>query len=171
MGPQHTPLMVYQCIPQFRLIRRMCFPPHICIIPVSCRLINRLPSRTVWLARVHNHRVQDTDHNMGIILHPPHWHHRMGIPLINGRHILSILHKPCQSNILHRRRQLLVLPSINTAETVKFLVYKEKGEESPKVQLDDVLVSASSSVSSKSRFHSSLILCLLSGFHNLVFLL
>ena len=54
-----------------------------------------------------------------------------------------------QSGILYLRRQLL-LPSIDTEEMVKFLVDKEKEEKSPKVQLLDVLVSAWSSVSSKS---------------------
>ena len=119
------------------------------------------------------HRIQDTEPNMGIIRTIlPRPHHRMGIPLISGRRILGIPHSPCQLDNLRRRRQPLLLPSINTEEMVKFLVDKEKEERSPKVQLNDVLVLCFKFWLIKvCRFHSSLILCLLSGFHNLVFLL
>ena len=180
--------MVYRRICQFRPIRRMCLPPHICTIqvPRRCRLINRLllPSRSnqshsMVTQGIHQlpfaviHRIQDTEPNMGIIRTIlPRPHHRMGIPLISGRRILGIPHSPCQLDILRRRRQPLLLPSINTEEMVKFLVDKEKEERSPKVQLNDVLVLCFKFWLIKvCRFHSSLILCLLSGFHNLVFLL
>ena len=142
-------LMVYRRISRFLLIRRMCLLRHICTIqvPRRCRLISRLPSRsnqsysmvtqgTQQLPNAVIHRKQDTEPNMGIIRTIlPRLHH-MGIPLISGRRILGIPHSPCQLGILHRRRQLLLLPSLNTEEMVKFLVDKEREENPPKVQLD-----------------------------------
>ena len=168
-------LMVYRRISRFRLIRHMCLPPHICTIqvPRHCRLINNrfLPSRSNRLLNTvtqgtHQlliaviHRIQDTEPSMGIIrIILTHPHHRMGIPLTSGRRILGIPHSPCQLGIFHRRRQLLLLPSINTEEMVKVLVDKEKGEKPPNVQF----VSASTSVCliKACCFHSSLILCVI----------
>ena len=139
-------LMVYRRISRFRLIRRMCHPPHICTIqlPRRCRLINRLlpssskQSHSTITQGIHQlpiaviHRMQDTEPNKGIIrIILPRPHHRMGILLISGRRILGIPHSPCQRGILHRHRQLL-LPTLNTEEMVNFLVDKEKEVKPPK---------------------------------------
>ena len=93
----------------------------------------------------------------------PHEH-----PLITGPYSVY----PPRSGFLHRRRQLLLLPGINTEERIHFLVDKEKEEKSPKIHLDDVLVSVSSSDSSRSKSVAFIPLILkLFGFQNLVFLL
>ena len=63
-------------------------------------------------------------------------HHRMDIPFISGRRILGIPHS-LATWVAHPR--WLLLPSINTEETANFLADKEKEEQPPKVQLDDVL--------------------------------
>ena len=69
------------------------------------------------------HSIKDTEPNVVIIRTIlPRPHHRMGIAFISGKRIIGISHSPCQSGILHRRRQLL-LPIINT-EMVKFLADK-----------------------------------------------
>lgn len=154
-------LMVYPRTSRFPVIPHKCHRQHICTIqvPRRCRLINRLlPSRsnqsysmatqgTQQLLIAVIHRKQDTEPSMGIIRTIlPRPHHRMGIPLISGRRrILGIPHSPCQSGILHRRRQLFLVPSLNTEEMVKFLVDRENEENSPRHS-----ISASSFVSSKS---------------------
>ena len=108
---------VYLRISQFRLIRRMCLSPHMYRPGFINRLFpsrSKLPaiSRTVWLPRVHIDFPSHTGHGTQHGYYPT----RMGIA-----------HSPCQSGILHQRRQLL-LPSINTEESVKFLVDQEKAE-------------------------------------------
>ena len=130
--------MVFWRISRFQPIHRMCLLPHICTILVPL-IDDFLPvaARTVWLPRVHITSHHSDPYHTGhgtqncyypyypIPPPPPH-----GYSLIIGRHILGIPHSPCQSGILHRRRQLL-MPSINTED---FWWASKK-----KVQLDDVL--------------------------------
>jgi hypothetical protein len=144
-------LTVHPRTSRFPVIPHKCHPQHICTIqvPRRCRLTNRLlPSRSnqsysmvtqgtqQQLLNAVIHRNQDTEPNMGIIRTILPRPHHMGIPLISGRRILGIPHSPCQSGILHRRLQLLLLPSIITEEMVNFLVDKENKEKSHKVLLD-----------------------------------
>ena len=155
------PFKMYRHISQFRLI---CLPPHICIfqVPCRCRLINRLlPSRsklpaitrTVW---VHINfpvamipRIQD----MGLLSYPPSpYGYYPPQPLPVGYPLSASTAAAAQ----HKHRGM-----------VKFLVRNHLRFSS---------TTFSSSVFKfcfikVCRFRSSLIFCLLSGFHNLVFLL
>ena len=127
MGPQHCPHGV-PAYTQFRLIRPMCT-----YVPSRSPVVSSIDffpvaaiSRTVWLPRVHelelpieviHDRIQDMETNMSIILPPPPptaWVFPLPVAGV------------FQSGILHRRRQLLLLPSINTEEIVKFWWIRRK---------------------------------------------
>ena len=151
MEPQHCPPYG---VPAY--IPVSTYPPHVPPAahmyhpgPCRCRLVNRLllPSRshqshsmvtqgTHQLPVAVIHRIQDMNLTW---VYPTLPHRPMGIPLTSGRRILGIPHSSCQSGILLRRRQLLLLRSINTEET-------SGGQGEREVQPDDFLVSASSSV-------------------------
>jgi hypothetical protein len=147
--PNIALLIVYRHTSLCLVTHHMFLHRHICTIQVPrrhrlIRLLLRCSNQSYSMATRGTpqpltaviHRKQDTEPNMGIIRTIQHHpHHHMGIPLISGRRILGIPHSPCQSGILHRRRRLLLLSSLNTEEMVKFLVDKEE-EKPPKVQLN-----------------------------------
>jgi hypothetical protein len=103
-------LMVYRRTSRIQLICRMCLPLHICTIqvPHRCHLSRSNQSHSIITQDTHQLPIavmKDAEPNKGIIrtiLSRPH--HRMCMLLISGQRILGILHSPCQSGILHRRR-------------------------------------------------------------------
>ena len=129
--------MMYRRIFQFQPIRRICtYMYHLGPPPLS--------SHQSTSSQYSSHH-SDLSHTRHGTQHGYYPYHPTTPPPPHG----YPTHSPCQSS---RASSIGVesssLPSINTEEIVNFLVDKEKEEKSPKVQLDDVLVSASSSVSS-----------------------